>query len=151
MLLNALSNYLQNQPVGSDLTSSQTAEAAPVSDASAPAKTPEGSSLYEVSDRAVMVSAVAADFDVTALKANELGNFQARLQEFGLLQGQGLNALSLIHTARAGLEDTETIDAMALLDQAQSSATSEGASYTRRQQINQLHTLFSNLASARPH
>jgi hypothetical protein len=152
MLLNALTNYLQNQPATTDVA----AGAAQAPSAADPVKEKDpaadsGPSLYEVSDRAVMVSAVAADFDVTALKAGELGSFQSRLQEFGLLQGAGLNALGMVHTARAGLSDSDTINAMALIDDARSTAVSEGASYTRKQQINQLHTLFSNLASARPH
>lgn len=152
MLLSALSNYLQNQPTSSDVSAGAAREAAmaPVA-APAPEETPQGPSLYEVSDRAVMVSAVATDFDVTALRAGDLGRFQTRLQEFGLLQGQNLNALGLIHTARAGLDEDATIDAMALVDQARTDADNSGASYTQRQQISRLHTLFSNLASARPH
>lgn len=152
MLLSALSNYLQNQPASSDVSAGAALAApAPAPAPAATEETPQGPSLYEVSDRAVMVSAVATDFDVTALRAGDLGRFQTRLQEFGLLQGQNLNALGIIHTARAGLTEDDTINAMALVDQARTDADNTGASYTQRQQLSRLHTLFSNLASARPH
>ena len=58
MLLNALTNYLQNQPTSSDLQSQQTQAPSAVSER-AETKTDDSSpALYTVSDRAVMMSAV---------------------------------------------------------------------------------------------
>jgi len=152
MLLNALTNYLQNQPPPSELPATAAPAAAP--DAAKETQQDTGPTLYEVSDRAVMVSAVAAEFDITALNASDLSRFQNRLQEFGLIDSKGINALSLVHTARLNMnegDETAPINAKAIVDEAFELAAQPGTTYSQRQQIHQLHTLFSNLDSARPH
>jgi hypothetical protein len=161
MLLNALTNYLQNQPpapgaaANAEQTAEQTATAATQAvspaDAAANETANDGPALYEVSDRAVMVSAVASEFDVAALEVGQLGAFQSRLQEYGLIDNRGIQALSLVHTARRDLNEGDTIvNAKAIIDDARQHAWEDGGSYSERQQIQQLHTLFSNLHSARP-
>jgi len=151
MLLNALTNYLQNQPTSSDLQSQQTSAAAPAGESKPNAGEDTSKAPYTVSDRAVMVSAVAAEFDIAALHPDELGRFQNRLQEYGLIDNQGIQALSVIHTARLQENEDTPLNAKAIVDQAYNDALQPGTSYSQRKQIHQLHTLFSNLDSASVH
>ena len=152
MLLSALSNYLQHQHASTAAHSDN--DAAQISSVtSVETKAAEDSATpaaYIPSERAVLVSAVASEFNVQALPVNEVGGFQARLQQYGLLSGQALNALALVNTAREGLAENDTIDALNIIDQARTKFDELGASYSQRKQVSQLHTLFSNLASARP-
>ena len=151
MLLNALTNYLQNQPGPSELKTSAAEATAPISDVEK-ASTDNSLGLYEVSNRAVMVSAVAAEFNISELPPEQLEAFQNRLEEFGLIDRVGISALSLVHTARRDIEDGDnTINAKAIVDKAYQASAEPGTSYSQRQQIQQLHTLFSNIDSARPH
>ncbi len=100
MLLNALSNYLSNQPLS---TENGAAAVAPAT----PAKEPEKEiaadlkDLYKVSDRAVLISAVASEFDVTDLSPDDIGRMQTRLQEYGLLTGRELNGMQYLFQAGA--------------------------------------------------
>ena len=96
-----------------------------------------------------MVSAVASDFDVRSLPAGEVGEFQNRLQQYGLIAGRDLNAFALINTARAELDNSAELDTVAILDEARQQFGERGTAYSERQQINRLHTLIQNLASAR--
>lgn len=153
MLLNALTNYLQNQPGPAELKNTAAEEAsAPTSDAEKPTSS-AGPALYEVSNRAVMVSAVAAEFNISELPTAQLDAFQNRLEEFGLIDRNGINAISLVHTARRDISegDNNAINAKAIIDKAYKESSEPGTSYSQRQQIQQLHTLFSNIDSARPH
>lgn len=151
MLLNALTNYLQNQPGPADLNTPAPDTVTSSSEIEKPS-TDNSPALYEVSNRAVMVSAIAAEFDISELPTQQLDAFQNRLQEFGLIDRSGIGALSLVHTARRDVEEGETvIDAKAIVDKAYQASSEPGTSYSQRQQIQQLHTLFSNIDSARPH
>lgn len=163
MLLNALTNYLQNQPSPAELKNTANEAITNVSKTDAEkASTDTGPALYEVSHRAVMVSAVAAEFNINALEPAQLDSFQNRLQEFGLIDRVGIGALSLVHAARRESAEEENptnthsnnskvINAKAIIDQAFEESSQPGTTYSQRQQINQLHTLFSNIDSARPH
>ncbi|MBE0482721.1 MAG: hypothetical protein IBX52_04385 [Bacterioplanes sp.] len=144
MLLTALSNYLQHQPA----STSASAEAAPTAaiDAVGANESPWD---YRFSDRAILVNAVAAEFDVTTLNEQQTQRFQERLQQYGLLQGLNLNALAIINTARAETPQQD-INALALVDQAVAEFDQNGTPYPQRQQTKQLQTLLHNLASARP-
>jgi len=149
-MISALTNYLQNQPLplsegtgsAADIQASQA-----VTDSSA--DSPENA-LYAPSQRALMVSAVATDFDVTALSASDTSGLQQRLQQYGLVSGQDLNAFAVINTARAELSEEDTINAVALLDDAVDQFAVKGVAYSERQQVSKLHTLIHNIASARP-
>jgi hypothetical protein len=152
MLLSALSNYLQHQHA-STATNADTDAVKVDAVSSTDTKATEDKAspaAYVPSDRAVLVSAVASEFNIQALPVNEVGGFQARLQQYGLLSDQALNALALVNTAREGLAEDDTIDALGIIDQAKTKFDELGASYSQRKQVSQLHTLFSNLASARP-
>lgn len=150
MLLNALTNYLQNQPASADVQSAATQAVKTTDSTPSDNKDDPSLGLYTVSDRAVMVSAVAAEFDVRALKPEEFGAFQNRLQEFGLLDREGIQALSLIHTARLDNTDNQPLNAKNIVDNAYAQALEPGASYSQKKQVHLLHTLFSNLDSATP-
>ena len=150
MLLNALTNYLQNQPTSSDLQSQQTQAPSGVSERAETGSDDTSPALYTVSDRAVMMSAVAMEFDIHALAPEQLGQFQNRLQEYGLIDNQGIQALSIVHTARLNSEDDSAVDAKAIIDKAYQQTQEPGTTYSQRKQIHQLHTLFSNLDSATP-
>lgn len=170
MLLNALTNYLSNQPA-TDSAASVAAPAAAKKDAESPVAE-DLKDLYQVSDRAVLISAVASEFDVTALSQNDLGKLQTRLQEYGLLNGRDLTGMQYLFqagAAQAGAagadgvaaeiahevsnesEAREPLNALAVLENLRNNIAEQGGSFNFRQQIGQLHTLVSNLASARPH
>ena len=172
MLLNALSNYLSNQPLANAESS------APAAAAAAPGKEADKElaadlkDLYHVSDRAVLISAVASEFDVTSLSQEDIGRMQTRLQEYGLLSGRELNGMQYLFqagAAQAGAAQTvaaeagasteeatpqsankERVNAVAVLDNLRNSIAEHGCSFSVRQQVGHFHTLISNLASARP-
>lgn len=145
MLLTALSNYLQHQPA----STSASAEAAPTAALDTDKSANEAPWDYRFSNRAILVNAVAAEFDVTALNEQQTQRFQERLQQYGLLQGLNLNALAIIHTARVE-QPEQDINALALVDKAVAEFDQNGTPYPQRQQTKQLQTLLHNLASARP-
>ncbi|WP_430461614.1 hypothetical protein ACQUQU_02205 [Thalassolituus sp. LLYu03] len=147
-MLSALTSYLQQQPVPLTDTQPQTTAVsdAPTADA---ANNSDLQGLYAPSQRAVMVSAVAMDFDVRSLTSDDAARLQQKLQQYGLINGPDLNALALINTARADLNDGDTLDAVAILDDARSGFSERGTAYSERQQISRLHTLIHNIASAR--
>ena len=167
MLLNALSNYLSNQPLANAESS------APAAAAAAPGKEADKElaadlkDLYHVSDRAVLISAVASEFDVTSLSQEDIGRMQTRLQEYGLLSGRELNGMQYLFqagaaqtvAAKAGASteeatpqsaNKERVNAVAVLDNLRNSIAENGGSFSVRQQVGHFHTLISNLASARP-
>lgn len=143
MQLNALSNYLQHQP----LTNAATAEAASTDAADSASVAENGG--YSPSQRAILISAVAAEFDVEHLAQEEVGQLQLKLQQFGLLQGQQISGFSLLHNARGQLQEGEDLNALRLLEHSRQRFDSDQVGYQQRQQINQMHTLVENLASAR--
>lgn len=145
MLLTALSNYLQNQPT----STSASAETSPTAAVEKEKNASEAPWDYQFSNRAILVNAVAAEFDVTALDEQQTLRFQERLQQYGLLQGLNLNALAIINTARAD-GSHQDIDALALVDRAVAEFDQNNTPYPQRQQAKQLQTLLHNLASARP-
>lgn len=147
-MLSALTSYLSQQPLQSaDQTNHAQALATPAANDDTGDKSLNG--LYAPSQRALMVSAVAMDFDVHSLSSDESGQLQQKLQQYGLISGQDLNAFALINTARADLEEGQTLDAVAILDDARNQFTERKTAYSERQQISRLHTLIHNIASAR--
>lgn len=146
-MLSALTSYLQQQPVTS--SDSNTAAVTPATALTGSADTSSADDLYAPSSRALLVSAVASDFDVHSLSPADTGELQQRLQQYGLVSTTELNAFSLINTARAEMGENDTLDAVAILDNARDQFSERGTAYTERQQINRLHTLVHNIASAR--
>ncbi|GGY38407.1 hypothetical protein GCM10011297_09470 [Bacterioplanes sanyensis] len=146
MQLGALTSYLQNQPAASS--------AAPQAPDSATGKDEPKPGDYQFSTRALMVSAVAQEFDVEAIPRDQLGQFQARLQQYGLLQGSNLNAMAVIsagsptNDAEAGTP-TSSVDALQRVTEARQQFELNQTPYSDRQRINQLHTLLQNMKSAR--
>ena len=100
MLLNALSNYLSNQPLNTENGASAVAPAAPAKESEKEIAA-DLKDLYKVSDRAVLISAVASEFDVTDLSPEDIGRMQTRLQEYGLLSGRELNGMQYLFQAGA--------------------------------------------------
>lgn len=148
-MLSALTSYLQQQPLpGSDPGTKEAEAVTAVREAAAPAND-SGENPYAPSQRALLVSAVASDFDVRSLSSEESGALQQQLQQYGLVTTTELNAFSLINTARADLAEGETLDAVAILDDARNQFSERGTVYSERQQITRLHTLMHNIASAR--
>lgn len=148
-MLNALSHYLQQIPLPSHDAARETAASAEVASASSAAND-AGSGSYLPSARAVLVSAVAADFDVRALQGDDVSALQQKLQQYGLVSGRDLNAFAVIHTARTELGDSGSLDAVSLLDDVTRQFGELNTPYSERQQISRLHTLVHNLDSARP-
>lgn len=140
MLLNALTNYLQNQPP----PLAQAPVAADVDPKSEQTQALDDSG-YAPSSRALMVSAVAHEFDVNHLTTDDVVKLQQRLQHFGLLQGRVGEAFSLLYAK----QDEQPVDAVAVFKGAAERFDAEQVGYAKRQSITQMHTLMSNLASAR--
>ncbi len=147
-MLSALSHYLQQLPLAGQDTARPAGAAPATADSSGPA-TDTSSSPYAPSARAVLVSAVAADFNVRALSSPDVGALQGKLLQFGLLNGRDLDAFSVIHTARSDLEDGQTLDALQLVDEISGQFSERQIPYSERQQIGRLQTLLHNLDSAR--
>lgn len=145
-MLNALSNYLQHLPHPSQNTA--TAAAALEGGHTTPLQDAELQGGYVPSSRAIMVSAIASDFDVRALERQDIGQLQLKLQQYGLLNGRDLDAFSLISTQAQ--DDTQaSIDALGVLDQVTQEFNQRNIPYSERQNINHLHRLLHNLDSAR--
>ena len=145
MQLNALSNYLQHQPLGNNATS----EAQGIEGVSATEEKPLEPGAYSPSQRAILISAVAAEFDVEQLSQEQVGQLQLKLQQFGLLQGNDIGGFAILHNARGQLAEGESLNALALLDVSRQRFEIDQVGYSQRQQINQMQTLVENLASAR--
>lgn len=147
MLSNLISSYLQNQS-GAAETAIKTQElqnTPPAEEQPQPADQGD----YSVSNRAIMLSAIAQEFDITALKLDELGSFQTRLQEYNLVDSNSLTGLQVVYKAHLNTPNETSINAESLINQAINDASTNGSSYSETQKLGQLHRLFSNLASAR--
>ncbi|WP_420592339.1 hypothetical protein [Bacterioplanoides sp.] len=144
MQLGALSNYLQNQPLGTGATSESQAAAGVGED-----QQPLEAGAYNPSQRAILISAVASEFDVQQLETDEVGKLQLKLQQYGLLQGNDMGGFALLHNARGQLQTDENLDALQLLNIAKQRFDTDQVGYSQRVQINRMHTLVENLASAR--
>ena len=103
MQLNALSNYLQHQPLGNNATS----EAQGIEGISATEEKPLEPGAYSPSQRAILISAVATEFDVEQLSQEQVGQLQLKLQQFGLLQGNDIGGFAILHNARGQLAEGE--------------------------------------------
>lgn len=145
-MLNALSSYLQNLPHPSASGATGTAAIGELSQASP--NEVSSTDGYVPSSRAIMVSAIASDFDVRALDRQDIGNLQLKLQQYGLLNGRDLDAYSLISTQ---IQDNTAapIDAVAIMDKAANSFKEQNTPFSERQSIDHLHRLMHNLDSAR--
>lgn len=146
-MLNAIGNYLQQLPL---ISASHAEASAPASAVPQVERGTDGDSKleYAPSARALLLSAVASDFDVRALDGQAVSGLQTRLLQYGLIGGRDLDAFSMLNTARADLADTDTLDALAIVDSAKQDFSLRRTSYTEQQQINRLHTLLKNLDSA---
>lgn len=145
-MLNALSSYLQNQQSVRTSSSSTTA----VQGSRGADESNDSLDGYAPSKRMILVSAVATDFDVRALKRQDVGNLQQTLMQYGLVGGRDLDAFAFINTQfPAEGEATEAIDALGLLDKVTEEFTVRNLPYSGRQQVSNLHRLLHNLDSAR--
>lgn len=147
-MLSALSNYLQNLPLpSSDVATRETKETRALRSAEPQALLPGD---YSPSTRAILVSAVASDFDVQALSGEQVGDLQLTLQQYGLMHGHEFNAFSILNTARS--EETDApLNALNLVKETTTRFDELGTPYSERQRINKLNTLLHNIASARTH
>lgn len=143
MQLNALSNYLQNQP----LNTAASAESQAAATAESKPKPEIGA--YSPSQRAILISAVASKFDIENLQQDDVSQLQQKLQQYGLIQGEDLAGFALLHNARSQLNDGESLNALGLLEQVQQRLEVDQVGYSQRVQINRMHTLAENLSSAR--
>lgn len=146
-MLNAIGNYLQQLPLGhSPSGETQAVDAVPA--ASAAMNSASEKQEYAPSARALLLSAVAQDFNVRALDEDALPKLQQQLLHYGLIGGRDLDAFALLNTARRGLGESDKLDAVDLIDHAQQDLTQRPASFSERQQIGRLHVLLQNLDSA---
>lgn len=148
-MLNALGHYLQNLPLLNSDAAKETAPTAAVKDSTKKNTNDAANDGYEPSTRALLVSAAATDFDVHALKDEEVGQLQLRLQQYGLISGRDLDAFATLNTARSELGENEQLDAVAILDQVRAQFNERNTPYSERQSISRLSTLLHNMASAR--
>ncbi|MFY9178483.1 MAG: hypothetical protein WAO12_01745 [Venatoribacter sp.] len=149
-MLNAINHYIQNQPYGSATAANESAESQATGTATKAGKpAPLVMGDYTPSTRAVLVSAVASDYDVRALDAKSLGTLQNKLLQYGLIGGRDLDAFSVINVARGEQADNDVIDALKIVGNMANNLNELGLSYSERQQIGKLNTLLHNLDSAR--
>lgn len=147
-MLSALSHYLQHLPLPNQ-DSARTGATSAISSTAADEPADATPGAYAPSARAVLVSAVAADFNVRALRNEEVGALQNTLLQFGLLDGRGLDAFAALNTARADLQPEQRLDAVQTLDDLAEQFEQRQIPYSERQQIGRLQTLLHNLDSAR--
>lgn len=157
MLMNVLSQYLQNQTT-TQATPQQTTGAGAVQATSAGETATSGNALYSPSTRAILIGAVASEFDVTDLTPDDLNRLQDRLQQYGLLNQPDVKVLARLHQqpgngeshASAG-DKTSTpnlrINAFEGLNQLHQEQ-SEQLPYQSRQSLQRVQTLIHNLESA---
>lgn len=147
MLLNVLNQYLQNQltqpaVTGVNVTASSTEKSVQ-----------PGADPYEPSARAIMISAVASEFDVTDLSGEDLNRLQDRLQQYGLLNQSDVKILSRLHvrdneTERMSAEPVDShINAFDDINRLRSEQASS-MPYQSRQALYRVQTLIHNLESA---
>lgn len=148
-MLSALNHYLQQLPLSGQDNTQATATAVTPTTTAAENRPDSSNSAYAPSTRAVLVSAVATDFNVRALHSDDVGALQGKLLQYGLLSGRELDAFSVINTARADLEAEQTLDAVQLVDDVTRQFSERQIPYSERQHIGRLHTLLHNLDSAR--
>ena len=145
-MLNALSSYLQNQQNVRTPASAAGAVlgASTIDDNGEPV---EGS--YMPSERMILVSAVATDYDVRALKRQEVGDLQQTLMQYGLLGGRDLDAFAFINTQFPEENAPSVVNALGVLEQVTQEFTVRNLPYSGRQQVSNLYRLMHNLDSAR--
>lgn len=147
MLLNVLNQYLQNQLTQSAVTGVNAT-------ASSTDKTAQtGTDPYEPSARAIMISAVATEFDVTDLSSEELNRLQDRLQQYGLLNQSDVKILSRLHVREDEAEqvsDDSTDSRINAFDDINRLRSEQASSmpYQSRQALYRVQTLIHNLESA---
>ncbi|MEN9463870.1 MAG: hypothetical protein RL217_51 [Pseudomonadota bacterium] len=146
-MLNAIGNYLQQLPLGYS-QSSEAAAVEAVPSASTALSAASEKQEYAPSARALLLSAVAQDFNVRALDDEALPKLQQQLLQYGLIGGRDLDAFALLNTARRELGESDKLDALDLIDHAQQDLAQRPSSYSQRQQIGRLHVLLQNLDSA---
>lgn len=145
MLLNLLNNYLQNQTTGSS-SSTAVRNNSPLQDSTEAT----GPGQYEPSPRAIMISAVAMEFDVTSLSSQDLNRLQDRIQQYGLLSQHDLKILGKLHSGSDENDmPPQAINALDNIDQL-SDRLSQELPYNSRKALQRVQTLIHNLASANP-
>lgn len=147
-MLNAISNYLQQLPYpqqapAESLEVSKTKEAAN-NNASESAQL-DG---YAPSTRVFLIGAVASDFDVRNLSAQDSNALQHQVQQYGLLNGRELDAFSVINNAYQQEDSEQSLDAVSYLDSLVQDFDQQNTPYSERQNIVRLHRLVHNLDSA---
>lgn len=114
---------------------------------------------YQPSQKTLMLTAVAEDFNVTDLALDRIDDLQRRLQEFDLLTPITQNAMQILHRLRGEHGDvniahdkadlsTTHINAVNVLKYKQQQLQQQGANLYQRRQVTELVRLFSNLESA---
>ena len=142
MLLGSLTNYLQNQGPLASSTETDAATAAVAANQSNEAGAEQAAnSDYQPSTRAILISAIATDFDVANLKPEQLSELQTNLQQYGLINQKDLLAFSQLraHMSNSETSSLESLDTM----------VSQEQGYQNQQSAKRLQALFQNLASAR--
>jgi hypothetical protein len=162
MLMNVLSQYLQNQTTAQatpqQATPQQTTGAGAVQATSVGETVTSGNALYSPSTRAILIGAVAAEFDVTDLTPDDLNRLQDRLQQYGLLNQPDVKVLARLHqqpgrgeSQESAGDETSTqnprINAFEGLNQLHQQQ-SEQLPYQSRQSLQRVQTLIHNLESA---
>ncbi|WP_221800066.1 hypothetical protein [Oceanobacter mangrovi] len=140
MLLGSLTSYLQNQANTPLNDSEQVQQSAAVAKPANSGISDNGQADYQPSTRAILISAIATDVDVTTLPADQLGQLQQTLQQYGLISQKDLTAFTQLR-----LSMTETSNnALEALDQ----LANREQPYQSQQALKRVQTIFHNLNSA---
>ena len=113
MILNKLSNYLQNQPFKVDSPQATEAVASTVLPNQNSDSLPEELSL---SERASYLEYLSQQFDVTSLDSGQLNQLQSKLHDYGFISANDMNGMSSLSLARQLGDHQEQVNAVDLLD-----------------------------------
>lgn len=114
---------------------------------------------YQPSQKTLLLTAVAEDFNVSDLALTRVDDLERRLQEFDLLTPITRNAMQMLHRLRGDHSDipltsdqtdpsSAHINAVNVLKYKQQQLQQQGADLYQQRQVTELVRLFSNLESA---
>lgn len=146
MILDAISNYLQNQPhrVANSETVSEVAANDKV-DAVADDK-PKDISL---SQKREYLEFLSGHFDVTDMDNKEMNQLQTLLNDYGFISSNELNSMRSLSLAKQYVETDDKINAVDMLNQVKSQYRELKIPFSTAQQIDKVRVVIENMASAR--
>jgi len=147
MILDRLSNYLQNQPFKAPTTEKPEAvNKSVLGNGQDDEQIPEE---LHLSNRAAYLEYLSQEFDVTALSPQQMNDLQSKLSDYGFIAANDLNGMRSLSLANQLTEPQDTINAVDMLDKFRNKFDELQIPYSMRQQIEKVNVVIQNMASAR--